>query len=164
LGEFRIKAAIAGHEFEADGPTDDVRAQFEVFTRLVLRLANVETPTAPSAAPAPPSDAQRFADMLLFSGKRPFLKTPGNPTDAVLLMLLAYKEHLDSHQVSGSDIMHSLRQSGLRIPRADHILNRYADNGIVAVSGHRRLRRYRLTPAGLERAQQLVLELSPHAT
>jgi hypothetical protein len=37
LGEFRIRVVISGHEFEADGPTEKVQAQCDVFTRRRLR-------------------------------------------------------------------------------------------------------------------------------
>ena len=57
--------------------------------------------------------------------------------------------------------MDGLRESGVRIPRADYILTRHARDGNVVVSGDGRMRRYRLTDAGADRALQIVRRLAP---
>lgn len=88
---------------------------------------------------------------------------PAKLHDMSLLILLAYKQFNKNEAVSGLQVMRSLRESGFRIPRADHVMNRLAQDGLVAITGKRRLRRYRLTHAGMARAEQLVREIAPLA-
>jgi hypothetical protein len=56
--------------------------------------------------------------------------------------------------------MEGLRRSGFKIDRADHILKREASNGHIVINGKHRLKRYRLTTDGVERAKGMVQSLA----
>jgi hypothetical protein len=160
MAEFKLRVNIGGHEFEADGPIDNVQAQFDAFTRLVLKLTRIEGPASvQEEAPTGP----RLENICRMLEKTPFIEAPADLPDMSLLILLAYKQFTRHELVSGLQMMRSLRQSGFHIHRADQVMNKHAENGLVAISGKRRLRRYRLTQAGMARAQDLVHTIAPLA-
>ena len=59
--------------------------------------------------------------------------------------------------VTAPALLRAARQSGLRIQRAHRPLEGHGPR--VSSSGHRRGRRYRLTPAGIEHCEKLIPDL-----
>jgi len=55
--------------------------------------------------------------------------------------------------------MEGLRESGIRVPRVETFLAKHIRAGIVVALGQHRRRRYRLSMAGMERAQQIARDL-----
>lgn len=70
---------------------------------------------------------------------------------------------LKNDSVTGAQIMEGLRQSGLKIPRADYILMSHAKDGYVTYKGSARARKYSLTQKGVEHAERLVPSHIPPA-
>ena len=91
------------------------------------------------------------------------LTVPAKAEDVVLLVLLGQKQFRNNGRVTGAEIMNGLRQSGVRLPRADYMLRKHAGDGNVVMTGLGRTRRYSLTNAGVDRAQQIARTLFPIA-
>ena len=161
MSDLKLKIKFGEHEFEAEGPADTVQAQFMAFKQLVSPQPDGEKSFAAPDAVVDRSERPPFHKMVLLKGRIVSLTVPAKPEDAVLLVLLAQKQFRKNDRVSGGEIMDGLRESGVRIPRADYILTRHARDGNVVVSGDGRMRRYRLTDAGADRALQIVRRLAP---
>jgi hypothetical protein len=146
-GESRLRIKFGEHEFEASGPSHVVENYLEAFRQLVSAYAG-------SSETADP-----FHKVVLLKGRTASLKVATKPDDSILLLLLAQKQFRSNDSVSGAEIMNGLRQSGVRITRGDYILGKHASQGYVSSTGSGRKRRYRLTDAGVARAQQIVQEL-----
>ena len=52
MADYRLKIKIGEHEFEADGPVDAVKSQFEAFKELITSLT-AQKQTNPSATRIP---------------------------------------------------------------------------------------------------------------
>ena len=157
MGDSKLRIKFGEHEFEAEGPVDAVQDQFKLFSKLVAPNSEAERPAAAAIEqPAVPP----LQKIMQVRKKIAWLKVPARPEDAVLVVLLGQKQFRSNDKVSGVEIMRGLRQSGLRVPRADYILMKHNANGHVTWSGEGRGRRYSLTDAGVVRAQQIVRELA----
>jgi len=154
MADLKLRIKFGEHEFEAEGASDLVQDQFKLFRQLVL--------------PRPPSDVIDEPDMVLSMSKKIMrigrkivaLSVPAAPNDAVLVLMLGQKQFRNNDAVTGLEIMGGLRDSSIHIPRADGILAKHLQNGHVEWRGSRRARRYRLTEAGVTRAQEIVRHLA----
>jgi hypothetical protein len=154
----RIKIKLGEHEFEADGPPDAVEAQVRTFVRLIGREEKTEAKPAEIPPPPPITKVARI------NGKVVSLNVPCQSLEqAVMAVLLGQRQLRGNPFVAGTEIMAGLRASGHRVERADNILKRQAMLGNVVVTGKRRLKRYRLTTDGAERAQKIAQALAASA-
>jgi hypothetical protein len=143
----RIKIKIGENEFEADGPPDTVEAQVRTFVRLIGREEKTET--KPAEIPLSITKVARV------NGKVVSLSVPCQSLEqAVMAVLLGQRQLRGNPFVAGTEIMAGLR---------DNILKRQAMLGNVVVTGKRRLKRYRLTTDGAERAQKIAQALAASA-
>jgi hypothetical protein len=157
----RIRIKTGEHEFEAEGPADDVSAQIVTFLRLLGRddLTGLK-PAAASTPPQPRLD-EDLSSLIHVSGKQVSLNvSSGSPVEDVLLLLLGQQQLRGNTSVAGNEIMEGLRASGYQIPRADHIMKRHASIGFIVATGKRRRRRYRLTTDGIASASKIAQRLS----
>jgi hypothetical protein len=79
--------------------------------------------------------------------------------ETALLILLGQKELRGNQEVTGSEIMDGLRQSGHAISRADTLMDRLSADGNVITVGVHRSRRYRLSNSGLTMAEGIAQEV-----
>ena len=150
----RVRIKLGENEFEAEGSPDVVQTQIATFERLIGR--SVEPVRAAIADSIPPIKNIVRADGKIVSLTVDCQSLP----QAVLAMLLGHRELRGASWVSGSEIMAGLRASGKQIGRADNILKRHANLGHVVIHGKRRLKRYRLTTDGVERAKAIAQTLA----
>ena len=163
---YRLKMKIGVHEFEAEGSEEKVESQFQAFKELIASI--------PQTAEKPqdvPSDAAKAAengnglelDKIMQNEGRVVSLTvrAASPDDAVLLTLLGQRQYRQNNSVTGGEIKDGLRQSGQPVDRTDRVLDRLSsdDNGLVITIGQRKGRRYRLTNAGIARAQEIARAL-----
>jgi hypothetical protein len=168
MSSLKIRIKIAQDEFEAEGPPETVQAQVRLFARLLGREQNLDDKTEEQIAMPPSvSPPQAMSAIARVDGKVVSLRVEAESLpDAVLLLLLGQQELRGNTAVAGSEIMSGLRESGYAVNRADHILQRYASTGHIVVTGKRRLRRYRLTTDGVEKARKIAQTLAaakPHS-
>lgn len=168
MGELRIKVRLGDSELELDGPTDAVERQFEPFRHLLMLKVGGETSpaaekAAPVPAPEPPKPAvvyKLLSKVVSVRGPIYSLRVPAPIEDAILVILFAQRAYRQNENVSGSEIMEGLRQSGIQVSRADVFLKKFAREANIVISGVRRRRRYRLSSDGLQQAEAVVHHLA----
>ena len=173
---YRLKIKIESNEFEAEGPADVVKEQFEAFKELVSAVSEKSTNGTPAATPSSDELKPRgalLADAVLESAPKPLNKImrvdgrnvsltarPAGIGEAVLLLLLGQRELRENESVSGAEIVDGIRRTGgFPSDRVDRLLENLARDGQVIVIGERRAKRYRLTNAGYASASGLATEL-----
>ena len=169
---YRMKVKIGSHEFEAEGPTETVKEQFNVFKELIESSAAkisspISTVTPPSTTqqkfPSPPNVFDFLEKITKFDDERGVVSLtvrPKSVEDAVLIILLGQKEFQSNEAVTGAEIMDGLTATGgLAVSRVDRLLEKVGKAGDVIVIGERRSKRYRLTNAGINRAAKIAEEL-----
>jgi hypothetical protein len=158
--ELKIKVKYGDYELEAEGLADAVERQMIAFQRLVSPPPPEPVVIAAPVEPKPAPEPLTFDTVLRVKENIVSLKCKADPVRAVLAILFGQRQHRHSDSVSGREIMEGLRDSGIDIVRADTILKRYAERGLVVGTGRLRLRRYRLTSDGQQRAIQILGELA----
>jgi hypothetical protein len=161
----KLKTRVGEHEFEAEGPADVVQAQFAIFKEMCA-AADFKPKTA-TPAPAEPvqenlekTPHQPIEKIMKAEGRVVSLTAKGETVEeAVLLLLLGQKDLRNNQEVTGSEIMDGLKQSGYQLDRVDRITDKLSDAGDIITMGVHRGRRYRLTNQGLAKALNVAEEL-----
>jgi hypothetical protein len=161
---YRLKIKIGEHEFEAEGPAEVVQAQFVAFKEMINSVPAPAQPTTgrPAEEKTVPNQTPHLPleRILKAEGRVVSLTAKCETVDeAVLLILLGQKEMRSNQEVTGSEIMDGLTQSGYRLNRVDHLLNKLETDGNTITMGIHRGRRYRLSNTGLTRAVAVAKEV-----
>lgn len=160
----KLKIKIGEHEFEAEGPVDVVQAQFAAFKELIstvpLQTKANTTENAGQKAPINQLPHLPLERILKAEGRVVSLTAKCDTIDeAVLLILLGQKEMRSNQEVTGAEIMDGLTQSGYRLSRVDHLLNKLETDGSTITMGVHRGRRYRLSNTGLTKALDVAKDV-----
>ena len=174
---FKLKMRLGDHEFEAEGPTEVVQAQFAAFRELV-EAATKTTPAPPPASTdmshligIPPSElpsikseslkGELMLDKIMrHEGRIVSLTARGaSLEDEILLVLLGQRKLRTNDSVTGGEILDGLRLTGRTVNRIDYQIDKMTDAGDVITVGTNRARRYRLTNQGFAKAQELAMDL-----
>lgn len=164
----KIRIKIGCHEFEAEGPTDSVQAQFESFQELISK-AEAEQVEKNAEVEAEKPFNQQFTGspnhvplekILRVSGRIVSLTAiPPSTEDAALLIMLGHKDLRNHESVTGQEIGDGLAQSGRPVPRTDRIMDKPIAAACVLKSGFKRSTRYRLSNVGHQKALTIAREL-----
>jgi hypothetical protein len=167
---YKLKVRVRGSEFEAEGPEELVREQFQAF----LQIANASNPQGKeedsartnrdeerrngSSGPDPVNkqwdrafavDADQCASLLVLPASKNAI------SDAIILLIYGNQIIGSIDAVQSARLMTAAQQSGLRIDRIDRNLSaehrRYVIKG-----GNRKGSRYSLNNRGRVYAQQLL--------
>ena len=165
----RLRVKIGPYEMEAEGPRDFVEKHYGSFserlpqnTQLATRTGN---PAAPAIAPSEVPSKEFPLESVFHEESDGRLTLIGRPTgenretDAALLILYGYKELRGLDEVSADDLLYGLKQAGYPIDRADRVMIRGENQGLVRRTGIRRGTRYRLTVPGIGKAKDVGEEL-----
>ena len=166
----KLKIKIGTHEFEAEGPTDVVQAQFESFKELVANVpvAPIQPPptkakhTTEEPPPANLNDIDKSLDKIMNVDHRVVSLTvrPETLNDAILALLYGQKVLRGSDAVTGAEVMDGLKATGgVSVIRVDKPLEKAGDAGDVIVTGEHRAKRYRLTNTGLAKARKIANDM-----
>jgi hypothetical protein len=172
-GQSKVKIKVGEHTFEAEGSPEDVRDQYRMFMELVVSMPatpppqpqpNPEpiapyTPIQTYIPPAPtPSNELTLTKIMKADGRMIVLTIrPKSVEDAIMLVLLGHKFIRDVDSVTGSDIVESLKTTGgVAFGRIDRIMEKFAKDGEVIISGENRGKRYRMTYAGIDKAREIA--------
>lgn len=173
----RLKIRIGPHEFEAEGPADVVREQFQLFKEMVAAVSVAVPPTQqaqsevsnvapPSIPPADtgqtaPVNAEALAKIVKQDGRViSIVVKPKGVEDGIIMILLAQKIFRQIDWATGSEIMDGLTHTGgYSVGRVDRLMEKLSEAGDVIVTGEHRRKRYRLTNAGVSRAQKIASDL-----
>jgi hypothetical protein len=163
----KLKIKIGEHEFEAEGPIDVVQAQFAAWKDLIAAApAKPKEPASEKSTDKNTPLPHLTLDKIMKVEGRVVSLTARAETveETALLILLGQKELRGNQEVTGSEIMDGLRQSGYAISRADTLMDKLSTDGSVITVGVHRSRRYRLSNSGLNLAlatAQAVLATVP---
>ena len=163
----KLKIKIGTHEFEAEGPTDVVQAQFESFKELVANVpvAPIQPPptkakhTTEEPPPANLNDIDKSLGKIMNVDHRVVSLTvrPETLNDAILALLYGQKVLRGSDAVTGAEVMDGLKATGgVSVIRVDKPLEKAGVSGDVIVTGEHRAKRYRLTNTGLAKARKIA--------
>lgn len=171
---YRLKAKIGDHEFDAEGPADVIKEQFQQWKELVALLPATTTPH-PQPTPTATSNATQndggatlrpdvplaLEKIMRTDGRTVSLTVrPNSAEEAILLLLYGQKALRNNDSVTGGEVNDGITATGgIAVPRPDRVLEKIASDGDVIVSGERRAKRYRLTNAGLAKAKQTATTL-----
>ncbi len=167
---YKLKLKIGENEFEAEGDPDVVKEQFQAFKELVIDAARIsprakgEPPASPpdGTGAAPRQESATQADVALdkimrVEGRVVSLTVrAASLDDAILLIVYGQKAMRGNETVTGSEVMDGLTVSGLRVGRADRLLEKAGSSGDVIVIGTGRAKRYRISNAGMNKARQIA--------
>jgi hypothetical protein len=169
MAEYKIRVKVGVNEFDAEGPKEFVE---ELFKRFEL-LVNAKVPMLPVAQSRTDSDTSHSGDMVV--SVSPFAKVfhqeenrisligrfsgDDRELDAALLILLGHKELRGIDAVPAYELLSGLNQTGYTIERADRIMKRGKERGLLNFSGVRRGTKYRLTVPGMTKAKELAKEI-----
>jgi len=159
----RLKMKVGEHEFEAEGPAEIVQAQFALFKEMIAAAAPKKVQDNSQDGKRQELDSlphQPIEKIMKAEGRVVSLTAKGETVDeAVLLILLGQKDLRNNQEVTGSEIMDGLKQSGYQVDRVDRITDKLSDSGDAITIGVHRGRRYRLTNQGLGKALAIAKEL-----
>lgn len=169
----KIRVRIGENEFEASGPEELVKEQFERWLAAIQALSGqAAKPTAtnkPSddssgAADVPPGgelDSELIGRAFLLTNDvvslRMLPRTEAVQSDALLLLLLGYATLRNETMVLGTQLTRAAKQSGLGVDRVDRALSRY--DALLLKGGARKGSRYGLNNQGRARAQELLRQM-----
>jgi hypothetical protein len=171
---YRLKIKVGPHEFEAEGPPDAVREQFQSFKEMLASMPAFPPPfTQPPAievqnitAPPPPAQDASFNEdtldkIIRVDGRVVSLTVrPQTVSEAVLVILYVQKVRRQNDAVTGAEVMNGLTTTGgYSVTRVDRVMTDLSGTGDVIVIGVHRARRYRLTNSGFNRARQIAASL-----
>jgi hypothetical protein len=164
----KIRVKIGNNEFEAEGPTDLVKEQFEAFKQ-IISLTQAKTPVEQMAETAKSIANQFAADgipllrletIMNVNGRIVSLTAlPQTSEDAALLIMLGHSDLKNSASVTAQEIGDGLAQSGRPVPRVDRVMESALEHALVLKTGVKRSTRYRLTNQGMVQARKLAAEL-----
>jgi hypothetical protein len=165
----KLKLKIGEHEFEAEGPTEVVQAQFAAFREMVMGLltrAPEPPPTSqPDSTPAVvvPKNSELLLDRIMKQdGRIVSLTARANSIDdEILLVLLGQRNLRNNEAVTGGEIIDGLKRTGHAVNRIDYKLDKMSEGeaAMVITIGSGRARRYRMTSQGFAKAQDLAMGL-----
>lgn len=164
----RIKVKIGENEFDAEGPTETVLAQLEVFKQLLSSASSlVKAEEEKEAANAVENKEKTnepphiSIEKIMHAAGRVVSLTalPPSAVDAALLVMLGHKDMRNNVSVTGQEIGDGLAQSGRPVPRVDRIMDKAIEDAHVLKTGIKRGTRYRLTNQGLLKALAVASDL-----
>jgi len=164
MADYKLKIKVGEHEFEAEGPEEAVKSQFDAFRDLISGLPSTKKENSPTGtlpvSETPISPPTLNVDKIFRTEGRLISITapPASETDAVLMILFGQRHYRNNDNATGSEIIDGMVQSGYRTPRIDRILSGLSDEGAVIITGAHRGKRYRLTNQGHTRAETIVKE------
>ncbi|MBI4480091.1 MAG: hypothetical protein HY651_08725 [Acidobacteria bacterium] len=176
----RLKVKIGVHEFDAEGPPDQVAAQFQVWKELIS--ANPVQPDTQQKriAPGIPSELitegrtrEGFAvpwDIFSIDSDKDLMTLRVHPpagdtrdADAILLVMYGYRRAGNEGQgiaeVPVTKLKESLDVSGIRIARIDRAAAPHLKAGYLLKAGRGKGGIYRLTNTGHAKADEMARRL-----
>jgi hypothetical protein len=161
----KVRMKIGDHEFEAEGASEIVQAQFMAFRELLSmqdnKPAQNNTPIVAEVPIIPITSAHVPLEKIMRAQGRVVSLTamPTSTDDAALLIMLGNKDLRNVDTVTGGEIGDGLAQSGRPVGRVDRIMEKLISEALVLKSGFRRATRYRLSNVGHQKALAVAREL-----
>lgn len=182
----KLRVKIGLHEFEAEGPSEQVSQQFEDWKTLISDLAATQAPLKPihnniTVTPASLAltsqnpvlsviDQAQLGSIYTIDEKRDLILLRVLPTGedrhraAVLLIIYGYLRQAQMDEVPVTKLMASLVSSGSAPDRVDRAATPSVNDGLLVKSGSGKGGKYRLTNKGITRTEEMVAGLLQQLT
>jgi hypothetical protein len=182
----RLKVKVGVHEFDAEGPPDQVAMQFQIWKELIAaapaapaggQAANGASGRRTITLPVDAVDEMKTRDGITatwdifgIDGDRDLMTLKVHPpagdtrdADAILLVMYGYRkagnEGAGLVEVPVTKLKESLDVSGIRIPRIDRAAAPYLKSGYLLKAGRGKGGVYRLTNTGFAKGEGLAQRL-----
>lgn len=174
----KLKVRIGPHEFEAEGPKEDVAAHFEAWKELIGKASASVPPATPGrnghgsgtegeASNQSANQGEGGIDRIrpLFTQEDRSLTLNVQPVgdaadeDAIILLALGYKRLLGLDAPLSIQLAESLRVSGLNAGRMDRTTAPLLKSNLLLKAGRAKATKYRLTATGIVKAEEIAGEL-----
>lgn len=171
MDTYKLRVKIGSHEFEAEGPPKDVKAQFEAWKELIGSLPIATGSEAGGKLPPYVTEVKTREgytapwDIFRVDDKRKLVTLRVHPSgenkdaDAALLTLYGYKQALQQDEVPVTKLKESMEVSGLRPERIDRTLGVHMKTGLIMKTGRAKGGKYRLTNTGFNSADAMARSL-----
>lgn len=168
MDTYKLRVKIGDFEFDAEGPEDSVKQQFEAFKEIVLQAApkaeKKEERQEGDVEHKPLTNTIPLDKIIQYDSATGDIILTALPqgdyqeAKAVLLLLLGYKLNKNEENVLVTDLMNGLRRSGCPVGRLDRALAPYSGT-YVFKTGIGKGGRYRLTLQGTKEAFNIGQEI-----
>ncbi len=161
----KVRIKIGEHEFEAEGNSETVQAQFLAFQAIISGLpAKGQSKEVEEIAQVQEKNTDAahlpLVRIMRVQGRVVSLTAiPPTLEDAALLIMLGNLELRNNEASTGQEIGDGLAQSGRPVPRTDRVVGKLMDEAYVLKSGIKRSSRYRLSNSGHKKALAVAREL-----
>jgi hypothetical protein len=181
MDTYRMRVKIGTAEFEAEGPEEAVRADYQAFlTSLVERVPerapeaqaitqSIIDPATPLETTEPSSTSGQSPDdikaLFDYNPKRKIVSLRFPPQGAdrlpktLLLTLYGYKRLAGEDEVPVTLLKAALVLAGLSVDRVDRIAEPLRREGLILKGGKAKGGKYRLTNPGISKAESDAREL-----
>lgn len=167
---YKVRVRLGNAEFEAEGGEAVVKEQYDMFLKALASSGGLvqeqhlsEDCSENSSARIQGAEAGGELVDRVFSNDRGVLslrvlpQTKNRDADALLLLVYGYTKVKGGHDVFGTQLMKSARQSGLTIDRVDRVI--VAHKGLYMRGGARRGAKYTLNNQGVIKSEQIMKEM-----
>lgn len=164
----KIRVKIGENEFEAEGPIELVKEQFEAFKQIISMRDDKAAKEQPGDSINPIVDQLdkdgipilRLEKIMNVDGRIVSLTAiPATTEDTALLVMLGHNQLKQNSAVTAQEIGDGLKQSGRPVPRVDRVMESALEHALVLKTGVKRSTRYRLTNQGLVYVRKIASEL-----
>jgi hypothetical protein len=171
----KIRLKVGVHEFEAEGPPEEVKAQLAVWQELVVGARPVAGSGSSGSSAGVPAETEAGVPEGLGNGggrrlfvlddRKELVTLRAHPTgetrdaDAVLLIVYGYRLLRDQDEVLVTKLLESLRVSGMNVDRIDRAVGPHLIAGYLLKTGRAKGGKYRLTNTGREHARRIAERL-----
>jgi hypothetical protein len=172
MESYKLHLKIGLHEFSAEGPTEQVKQDFELWKTMIDGLPTGSKGSAQSLpggdkdiSTAEPPDKQQLERVYLLDERHDLLslrilpRSDDRNGEALLLLMLGFRLAKGLDEVMVTQLKPALRQSGCLVERVDQVAGKYVRQGLLNKGGMGKGGRYSLTNLGLERATTLLGEI-----
>ncbi|QOJ36616.1 MAG: hypothetical protein HRU82_17415 [Nitrospira sp.] len=174
---YKLRVKIGDHEFEAEGPADVVKEQFELWKSLVTSAPPPQTPRIDTPPPiqleprSPGGQAgqaftpEQLLHIISIDDKRDLVtlrilpKGEDRHREAILIVLYGYLKSRNIDEVVVTKLKSSLEASGSAPDRVDRAADPLLKDQLVVKGGSGKGGKYRLTMKGQGRAEELIRAL-----
>jgi len=179
----KLRVKIGPHEFEAEGPSEVVQAQFEAWRELIVASTSAQGASSDLGSggtdPDPEPDeeqpeengGERALDPLVLQaferdrqGRMVTLRylpqSQRRDADAAVALLYGFQLLLNNDRVLVGTLKDALQRSGIQPGRIDKTLDVYVRRGLVLKGGRGPGGRYSLSNQGRNKAEEVIRTLT----
>jgi hypothetical protein len=164
---YRVRAKLFDNEFDAEGPEEVVKADYQLFVETVERLRVAPAPPNPLKPPPVGNGGETHDSEIEPAVLQRIFRVDGDQVtlrvlpqsqqreaDGVLLLLYGFRVMAQQQDVLSSRLLVAAQTSGLNVERIDRALVPYME--LVNKGGIKAGSRWGLRNTGITRAEEIV--------